>query len=183
KLLYCGRLYPPKRSIDPILNAFKLFLDTGGSGMFYYYGPSTVECNRSAERIGITHAVAINNSVSRAEVLSIQAKASINTVITSIQEDCDLADAGTITGKVFDYFGLRKPILVVSPRGSDIRQLIEVSGGGQCFSGSEIIKMAGFMKAVQAGNLPEFKDPEAFSWSRTVLKLDFVLKEAIAKGR
>jgi hypothetical protein len=47
------------------------------------------------------------------------------------------AEAGIITGKIFEALGLGVPILVIAPHGSDVEAVVDNAGCGSVFSGSE----------------------------------------------
>jgi hypothetical protein len=67
----------------------------------------------------------IEAPVSHAEAIRRMKAAGVLVVILNARE----AWAGTITGKVFEYLAVRRPILLVGPRGA-ASDLIEQSGAG-----------------------------------------------------
>ncbi len=178
-IVYAGTLYPPKRVLDPVLQAFKLALTAGLKAKFHYYGAYSENVSASANRLGLTNEVIIHGQVSRDEALSAQKGAGMNVVVCSLEEEGTPSDNGMVTGKIYDCLALKRPILVVASRQSDMRKIIATTGGARCFSASDVPEMATFMKDVAGGALCNDGNPAAYQWISISEKLDNLLRTVV----
>lgn len=179
-IVYAGVFYPPKRVIDPLMDAIrrlKTGLAPGGvPWAFHYFGVHGSHVEDAAQRFQVEDKVFVHGVVSRQEALSAIRGAGVSAVITSVSDEASVEDRGIVTGKVFDAIGLRTPIVAIAPSGSDLDGVLKVSGLGQRFSGKDTKGIASFIAEAMAGRAPSAAEPEAFSWSRLGRQLDEVLR-------
>lgn len=112
---------------------------------FHYYGPHGEYVEQAADRAGIRDRVVSHGTVAHHVVLSALRGANCAVVITSVDDSVTPAKSGVITGKIFEALGLRVPILVIAPHGSDVESIVRVTGCGSVFSASETEGMAHFL--------------------------------------
>jgi glycosyltransferase involved in cell wall biosynthesis len=184
-IVYAGVFYPPKRVIHPIMAALSHLDTEGGAGRewaFHYYGAHGRHVAESARMFGVEHRVQLHGPVPRDVALSAVKGAGVSVVITSIEESAPVEDRGIVTGKVFDAIGLRTPLLAVAPAGSDLEVILDCSGLGRRFAGTEVKEMADFLKEAIAGRYPAPRNPEAFAWPLLVERLDDILHSVHEKA-
>ena len=165
-LVYAGSFIPPIRTVDPLFMVLRKLIDRGAAipWGFHYYGPNGLYVLAAAERFGVQEKVHLHGSCSRQTALSAMRGAGMAFVVTSIAKTATMAEAGILTGKVFEVIGLRTPYLVVAPANADIRLVVETSGGGQVFRGDEVNLMSEYIQRVMSENLVPFKNCTDYSW-------------------
>lgn len=182
--VYTGVFYPPKRVISPFLAALKRLdqsRDTGDKAWsFHYYGADARHVREEAEHLGVSHRIVLHGRVSQREAVSAVKGANLAVVITSIEEEGMLADKGIVTGKIFEAIGVRTPVLLIAPKGSDAATTTETTGLVRSFTGTDVQGMALFLKDVVLGQVPEPKNVEAFSWENIAKQLNVVLREVLS---
>ncbi|RKX68707.1 hypothetical protein DRP43_05220, partial [candidate division TA06 bacterium] len=85
------------------------------------------------------------------------------------------------TAKIYEYFGAKKPILLIAPPGTEAEYLIEKEHAGICVNNSDT---TGIKKAIfELLNNPKkyiCKHPEKYQWERNFRileeKIEIVLK-------
>jgi glycosyltransferase involved in cell wall biosynthesis len=181
-IVYTGNFYPPKRVISPVLAALKRLKETtdgyDGKWRFHYYGGQVNHVREEAERFGVTREVVLHGNVPRAEALAAIKGAGVAVVITSVADGATMADKGIMTAKVFEPMGLRTPILLVAPPGSDVDILAETTGLARQFTGSDVAGIASFLAEALSGRAVEPKVGDAYAWTTLAKQLDAVLREA-----
>ena len=179
-VVYACTLYPPKRTLDPVLESFSAGLKLTATPMrFHYYGDCAPEVHASVERLGLRAHVEIHGDVPRAEALSAQKGADVVVVVTSVEDEGTLADKGIVTGKIFDCLALERPALVVTPPGSDMYSIAEETGGMRCFTGSDILGMTNFLLDCARGQTPARRSPELYQWDVIGARLDHLLRSVV----
>jgi|SRR5215831_3185647 len=180
-IVYTGQFYPPKSTVDPLMAALRT-IDRAGSEQphwaFHYYGYQGEYVRSVARGFGVEHRVVIGGRVPRPAALAAVRGADIAVVISSVYEQGSLQDKGVVTGKVFEAIGLGTPLLVIAPAGSDLEEVLAVTGLGKRFAGTEIDGIAGFLRDVMNGGIPRALSAELFSWSNISHQFDHALREA-----
>jgi glycosyltransferase involved in cell wall biosynthesis len=184
-MVYAGVLYPPKRTLDPVLKALAYFADGRRSSTrqvrLHFYGWDSPSVQERARKFGCESLLEVHAEVSRKEALSVVKGADLSIVVTSVFPSSGLADDGIVTGKIFDCVGLRRPVLAVAPRQSDLRGIVAKSGLGGCFEGDEVDAIANFIGDMEGGRVPPPKDPHLFSWSTLGREMDRILSNVAGK--
>jgi glycosyltransferase involved in cell wall biosynthesis len=180
-IVYTGTLWPPKRTISPVMAALRRLKDLPSRQpwMFHYYGPHGVHVREEAERLGVTDKVLVHDVVLRSMALEAVKGAGVAVVITSVESNASLEDNGMVTGKIFDAIGLGTPVLVIGPDSSDANVVVETTGLGRRYPASDVDGIALFLSELANGELSEPKDTSAYAWGNLVSTLDGALRNAI----
>jgi glycosyltransferase involved in cell wall biosynthesis len=183
-IVYTGIFYPPKRIISPFLSALKClqesFSENRNGWYFHFYGAEENYVREEAKRFGLNDRVVLHGRVPRREALSAIKGASLAVVITSVAEQGSMSDRGIVTAKIYEAIGLRTPVLLITPEGSDATAVTEATGLVKSFTGADIQGMASFLKDVVCGQAPKPEDVEACSWTAISKNLDAVLHKAMS---
>ena len=182
-IVYTGNFYPPKRVISPVIAVLKRLQETldskGDKWYFHYYGGQENHVREEAKRLNMMDRVVLHGRVPRIEALSAVQGADIAIVITSVAEEATIEDKGMVTGKVFEALGLRTPILLISPSGSDVKIITETTGLGRSFTANDIDGMASFLTDVMCGLTLEPKNLQSYVWKNIAKRLDDVLRGVV----
>ncbi len=182
--VYTGVFYPPKRVISPFLAALKCLDQSRDAGdkawSFHYYGADVRHVREQAEQLGVSHRIVFHGRVSQREAVSAVKGASLAVVITSVEDEGNLADKGIVTGKIFEAIGVRTPVLLIAPKGSDAATTTETTGLVRSFTGTDVQGMAMFLKDIAYGQAPEPKNVDAFSWGNIAKQLNVVLRQVMS---
>lgn len=135
RFAYVGALYGGKRDMTPFFRAARLALDSSGQDSsaleLHYAGGEGELFSRQAADHGLDGNIVDHGRVSRAESLALQKAADACLVTTWNSPE----DKGILTGKVFEFFMLRKPVVAIvnGPLGgSELSEIIERTGAGIC---------------------------------------------------
>jgi hypothetical protein len=145
---------------------------------FHYFGCHGHHVRQAAQAHAISERVVIHGTVGRQESLAAIAGAGAAAVVTTVYETGSLSDRGMITGKIFEPIGLGTPVLAIAPRGSDMEQVVKIAGGGDVFFGSETWRIAEYLAGLMNGEVPPFRNPEAFSWPSLIRLTDTILRRS-----
>jgi len=181
-IVYTGSLWPPKRAISPLMAAVRRLKDVTPQQtrwMVHYYGRRGAHVREEAERFGITDKVNVHGLVPRATALEAVKGAGVAVVITSIADNATLEDNGMVTGKIFEAIGLRTPVLVIAPDGSDVSVVAETTGLGRRYRASDVDGIASFLSDLINGKSLEPKETDIYAWGNLVNTLDGVLRDAV----
>lgn len=177
-VVYAGQFYPPKRTPEPLLSALRR---SGVPGWrFHYAGPHGELVLRAASSLGVAERVVCHGSVTREESLALTAGAHLAVVITSVEQTADVADRGIVTSKLFDIVGLRRPMLVIAPPGSDVEAMVAGRESTACFPADQTEAIARWISSVAAaGTRPAAA--ERHSWRCRGKELRSILAEAVRR--
>jgi glycosyltransferase involved in cell wall biosynthesis len=184
-VVYTGSLFSPMRLITPVMAALqrlqRLTDREACIWKFHYYGPDGTHVRQEAERFAVADRVMVHGTVPHTEALSAVRGAGVAVVINTTADSCTPNDKGVIPGKVFEALGLGTPILLISPPGSDAREIVNESCMAQSFTGSDIEGIARFLlrrmrtKSVKVGCSIDGQ----YSWPVLAQKLDKILKRIV----
>jgi glycosyltransferase involved in cell wall biosynthesis len=183
-IIYTGQFIPPKRVIDPLLAVLTRLkaMNIEKPWRFHYFGPHGEHVRTAMANHDLDKEVIVHGNVTRREALAATAGAGVSIVITSVSETASREDLGIVTGKVFESIGLRKLVLAIAPRGSDLEPILTSSGTGLRFSGSEIEPMAKFLaEAIKGTASIDAQRPEQYSWPEIGETVHELLSSVIAK--
>lgn len=124
EIAYTGLIVVGKRDPSPLLRAIARM--PKGSVRLCFYGKYLNVVNELAEHFGCADSVEVHPAVPYAEALQIQRNADVLLLLLWDNPN----DIGSFTGKVFEYMGSRRPVLVVGPRESVASQLIAERNAG-----------------------------------------------------
>lgn len=178
--VYTGIFYPPKRTISPFFAALKLLRESKRGNakewFFHYYGVNDQHVREQADRFGLSDRIVLHGRVTREQALSAVKGANLALVITSVAEEETLQDKGIVTGKIFEAIGLKTPVLLIAPLGSDADAITASTGLVKSFRGSEIQEMASFLEDVVQGQATQPMHSESCSWAVISRNLDTLLR-------
>lgn len=182
-VIYAGQLYPPKRSIDPIMRCLKRMIEreagTLRSFKFHYYGRQNDHVLNAAQQHGLSHLVVYHGFRPRKEALSAIAGARLCTVVASVSGQARLAESGIVTAKVFEPLGLKVPTLVVAPQNSDLHEIAAKSGTLKVFTADEVEGMAQFAASALRDESHLERGDHNYAWSAIAKTLDTHLKRCL----
>lgn len=133
RLAYTGSLYGGARDVSVVFRALKDLIAGGRLDIsaveFHYAGGDSVALTRQAAAWGMEAILVDHGRVPRSEALALQAAADLVVVATWNTEK----DQGIMTGKLFECFMMRRPVLGVingDKAGSEFKQVVERVNGG-----------------------------------------------------
>ncbi|MDN7136779.1 hypothetical protein J6J34_00925 [Pseudidiomarina sp. 1ASP75-14] len=136
KIIYTGSLYGGKRDITPLFSSIKTIIErkhyAAESIEFHYAGHEGRLFRELCCQWGFDNSIVDHGVVSRSESLALQNASDLCVVATWNTNE----DQGILTGKVFEFFMLRKPVLgIVSGNlpDSEIKKVIDDVGAGFCY--------------------------------------------------
>ena len=136
RFVYTGAIYGGKRDLKPffrcISNIFKNSKHTPNQVRFDYAGKEGDIFISQAAEYGLQDHVFDHGLVSRSDSLLLQQQSDICLLATWNTK----FEQGCLTGKVFEYFMFKKPVLAIvagNLGGSEMFQITEKIGAGHCF--------------------------------------------------
>jgi glycosyltransferase involved in cell wall biosynthesis len=178
-IVYAGNFYPPKRVITPIMAALTRLGETDREWFFHYYGRQEGHVMEEAKRFGVTEKIVAHGWVPQLEALSAVRGAGLTVVISSVKDEASAQDRGIMTGKVYEALGLKTPVLLVAPRGSDLEMIATGKSTVKCFSGGSVEEMAGYIVDLMSGSITRSEIEDNFAWPNIARELDMILRRAI----
>lgn len=126
-IAYTGMIYPGKRDPSPLFAALASLGESGRRVSIRFAGRNLDAVPALAARHGVSDRVEVLGSLPYAESLRLQAEAD---VLLLLMWD-DASEEGVFTGKLFEYVGARRPILVVGCARSAAARLVVERGLGE----------------------------------------------------
>jgi len=123
---YTGLLYSGKRDPSPLFAALAGLGEAAERFKVVFYGSEGEYVRELAEKYGVTRCVEVRPHVPYRECLALQRRSDILLLLLWNVEQ----EQGVYTGKVFEYFGARRPILVLGPRDNVASKLVMERGAG-----------------------------------------------------
>ncbi|MCX8062831.1 MAG: hypothetical protein N3D16_09640 [Anaerolineales bacterium] len=121
---YTGTIFPGKRDISALLNAFSVLSEEERNEIgFTYVGPQSGLIASLIDRFGLRSVCQAIRTVDKETALSIQGASDILLLLKSD------TDRGVFTGKFFEYLFSGKPILVVGDRDEEFNNVAFQIGG------------------------------------------------------
>ena len=160
RVLYCGEIYPKKRDPSPLFQALADMRLSREEVRVEFYGASVDSAAREADKYGVGHMVTASGRVSHAESLSLQDGADILLLLLWN----DPREEGVHSGKLFEYLGARKPILMLGYEGGVAADLIRSRQAGVVANdaASLAVALAAWLAKKRAGTLKRL-DPKVAS--------------------
>jgi glycosyltransferase involved in cell wall biosynthesis len=186
-IVYAGSFRPPKRVIMPVMAALQRLNSINSTNFqnlfFHYYGKDSDHVENAAREFGVADRVVLHGKVPRAEALAALRGSSIAVVITSVSMAERGEDNGMIPAKLYESIGLRNRVLLIAPRGSDARKVLDEAGFGRSFAADEIDNIASYIAESFANGLSTQTTPEPYSWPYVVKRLDDTLRAVLCEPR
>lgn len=146
RIVHAGML-TQKRSAEPFLRALKRFIaGVPGSGEkveVLFIGPREDRNDEMVRRLGLERNVTFRDTVSHAEALRLERSCHILLLIKHL----DPLYRGIIPGKVYEYIGMRRPILALVPEG-ELAQLIRDLRRGETVSQDDESEIAAILESL-----------------------------------
>jgi glycosyltransferase involved in cell wall biosynthesis len=181
-IVYAGNFYPPKRVVTPIMAALKGIARTNGldrDWFFHYYGRQERHVLEQADLFGIRNKVITHGWVPQSQALSAIRGAGLTIVISSVNDKASVEERGIMTGKVYEALGLKTPVLMIAPAGSDLEVIAQKHSTARCFVGSNIDEMTRFIIDLIEGRVCNSDVEDEFAWPNIARRLDIILRTAI----
>jgi glycosyltransferase involved in cell wall biosynthesis len=183
-MVYAGSFFPPKRVITPVMAALQRLKATDAHKVFFhYYGKDSKHVANEARKHGVMSRVILHGQVPREEVFSALKGCNLAVVITSVSGGERSEDKGMIPAKIYESLGLRNRVLLIAPKKSDVRKLLDETGCGHSFAADEIDDIASYITGLVGKNRDIQVSPEFYSWPTTVERLDRTLRTILGKTR
>jgi len=183
-IVYAGTFYPPERVVTPVLEALKR-IDVNGPSRecyFHYYGDDGSHVRDEAVRLGLANRIRLHQRVPRSEALAAIRGANVTVVITSVFETPSLR-INSVPGKLFETLGLRSPILLIAPPGSDAESLAALAGAVGRFCGTDFEGISSFVGQLMAGREVQSNNTGVFEWKRVAEGLDARLRRHLLSAK
>jgi glycosyltransferase involved in cell wall biosynthesis len=185
-ILFPGKLFKGKRDITPLLGVIK---ELQGGGFFksfplkvnFFALPAELEWLRNlVKSFGIEDIIEVSPPIDHKEILKRECEATFLFLPLSPTEE----DANFYPGKLFEYMGARRPIIVLGPKEAAASRLVESLGIGViCESANEV---AEFLKRellafYKDGRIPMVKTEKVmeFTWGNRVKKIIEIIESQI----
>ena len=140
KIVYAGTIYKGKRDPLPLFLALKRLKEKDNSlyNLFKvdFYGPAMEKLlYKDVIDTGVGDVVSLKQPVSHKEILDIQANANILLLLGWN----NIADEGVLTGKIFEYLGMYKPILAMGYKNGAMDVVLKETKTGRIINSPEEI--------------------------------------------
>jgi len=109
RIAYTGGIYPGYRDPTPLFRAISTSTDLKTRVQVHFYGSDPQIVSSLAKENGVAESVTIHDSIDHAEALGVQQTSDI---LLLMQWD-NPREQGNVPGKLAEYFGARRPILVL----------------------------------------------------------------------
>lgn len=140
-ITYAGSLYNGKRNVEPLLKAISNL--NKDKVKFVFFGKETGLVKKIAQSYSIDNNLIIKGYKDRSYVIKYLTE---NTDILLFLNWDNEKEAGTIAGKLYEYFALKKPILGIGYKKGEAAQLIKNYSLGNFYSTKESNKIESFLK-------------------------------------
>jgi glycosyltransferase involved in cell wall biosynthesis len=182
-IVYAGSFRPPKRVIGPIMAAlYRLKSTDAHEIIFHYYGKSTEHVKSEAQEHGVLHRVILHGAVPREQALSALRGCNLAVVITSALAEGPWEESGMIPAKIYESLGLRNRVLLIAPRNSDARIILEETGLGRSFTADDIEGIVCYINELISKRCNVAASPELYSWPHMAENLDRTLRSALPES-
>lgn len=162
RLVYTGSLHDGRRDPLPLLRAMKTLQREGVLVGFDYYGPDSETVRRRLTEAGDPEDVRVMGVVPNEQAVSAQMDADVLVLLMWDHPN----EAGSVTGKLFEYIGAGRPVLVVGAPHSAAARLVAENGLGHASTSQDdalswlraaaAAKSEGRLQAVDAAVVGEF---------------------------
>lgn len=136
KVVYTGALYGGKRDICPFFSAFSEVVQRLAIPLdviqLDYAGSEGETFRKTASHYGLGACVVDHGRVSRVDSLNLQ----VDSDLCLLASWNTKSDKGIITGKVFEFFMNRKPVVAIvsgDVPDSELKEIIAIANAGYCY--------------------------------------------------
>lgn len=153
RFAYVGSLYGGKRDLSPFFCAIAEVLkrqpELRGWIEIHYAGHEAAIFRSQASALGLDGLIVDHGRIARNASLGLQQAADVCLLATWNS----LEDQGILTGKIFEFFLLRKPVLAIvngTLAGSETKQIIAETGAGFCYEEAASDEMPALVAWIEA---------------------------------
>ncbi|WP_343834989.1 glycosyltransferase [Castellaniella ginsengisoli] len=139
KIVYTGQLYAGRRDPTKLFQALSMDRSLMSQVDVWFYGPNLAWVADLAVEYGVQDAVCVHEPITREEAIREQQQADVLLLLTWD----DPRERGVLTGKLFEYIGAGRPILVLGHVGGDAAALVRREGFGM--ASSDPAEILGFL--------------------------------------
>jgi hypothetical protein len=180
RIVYTGHIYRGHRDPTPLFAALRALGAAPSDVIVEFVGTEVESLRELARGFGLIDHVRIRDPVSYASALDIQLRAD---VLLHLQW-CDPKEEGTIAGKIFDYFGARRPILGIALEDSVVAKMVHERGAGLVTNDAAKIakQVAAWMAEKRAGGIAPLPPTASEGLERAVqfAKIESLLSDVLA---
>ncbi len=181
-LIYTGMLYEG-RDLSPLFSALRILQTRSVGVRLRFYGRYLEAVAARAKQHGVEEFVDVHPMVSRSEALRLQHEADVLLLLLLN----NVSEKGTYTGKLFDYLGAQRPILLIGGKDSVAATLIRACEIGWVVeTADEIVALLERLAAEKrrSGFLPPIPDPirERYAREKQVAILEAFLHRCLAQS-
>jgi glycosyltransferase involved in cell wall biosynthesis len=134
-ILYTGMVYDKYQDITPLFTVLANNSTLAEQVEVEFYGRGLDVVEKMKDKFRLNHCVKIHEPVGHKEIMKIQCNSDI--LLLLIWNDPN--EKGNIPGKIFEYFGARRPILAIGPIDTVASECIKKNNRGiVCYSEEEI---------------------------------------------
>lgn len=187
-LTYTGQIYKGRRDPSLIFEALSSLIKEGEVDIkdleIRFFGPRLYTIKKMADEFNLSSVVNIENKVPHIDSLKKQRE----TQVLMLLQWMDPREIGICPGKIFEYFGARRPIVAVSLKGGIIEDLISRTGAGEVCSNIKEIKgtLLSFYNEFKEVGKVEFKGKEEeiikFTRKTSAFSLSKILNKVYEKN-
>nr|WP_169816664.1 glycosyltransferase [Rhodovibrio salinarum] len=153
RVVYTGSIYPGRRDPAVLFEAIQRLGADPAQVLVEFYGTAPRHVWPIAERYGVSACVRVHPPVRQPEAVQKQLEAD---VLLLMQWD-DPREQGNVPGKLFEYLGARRPVLLIGLEGGVPDRILTARAAGTRAQGAEQVArlLSGWMAEKQAhGSLP-----------------------------
>lgn len=180
RIVYCGEIYEGKRDPSPLFEAISRLGLTEADISVEFYGNTVGQVRSIARRFDVESVVKVRPAVPHRQSLEIQSAADVLLLLLWDSPD----ERGVYSGKLFEYIGARRPVLLIG-YGSGVAADLVRSGYGWVPSPADVPDiLVQALREKRAGG-PFFKggNPNEHAYERQARRVDTWLRTvATARG-
>lgn len=139
RIVYTGQLYAGRRDPTKLFQALSMDRSLVSKMDVRFYGPNLAWVADLAAEYGVQDAVYVHEPITREEAIREQQEADVLLLLTWD----DPREKGVLTGKLFEYIGAGRPILVLGHVDGDAAALVRREGFGM--ASSDPAEIIGFL--------------------------------------
>ena len=164
-IAYTGMIYAGRRDPTPLFQALAQLGPLAEQVRVNFFGRYLQPVVEQAARLGVSRLVRVHDAIAYHESLAVQQQSDVLLLLV----DADPQQRGVFTGKVFEYFGARRPILALGPTDNVASQLILDRAAGAVLQepGAIAEHLRSWLRQKQLGTLSNLPTQQLVGLSRS----------------
>ena len=179
-LVHTGRMASSQRSPRPVVEALRLLhrqAPSVAAGLeVIFAGPLTPEERALLESPDLAGSVKVVGSLARDEALQLQREADSLLLLTAGNR------RGEATGKLYEYLGAERPILVLG-QDTEAARIVRDARAGAVVAANDPVAIAATLEALVGGQIPSAPAPQAYSYPDVARQFADVVELARERAR